>query len=217
MRDANHISDALDQSLDDIEPVPFGERLYSVLEGVSLTPGVLTVKTARAIEPSVDVEASAQRGVGVQLSYEGLRLTRSILRNRDWEATDERGTYYENLLASSVLVSRGFYYLADTGVADQSVSIVRRFGRNQTYEQQPEAADLEDSLEVDVVKLAVNAGADIAMGTIPPSVTSYGDTLARELESEPLPGPDEALTGVEERISTLVGTPEPTGIDEYDE
>lgn len=216
MKDADYISHALEQSLADIEPVPFRERLHEVVDGVSLTPGVLTIVTARAMEPSVEETASAKRGAGVQLSYEGLRLTRAVLRERDWEVNEDK-SYYRDLLAASVLVSRGFYYLADTGVADQSVEIVRRFGRNETYKQQSVTGELEDSLEVDVIRLAVNAGADMAVQTIPPAVTSYADTIARELESEPLPAPEEALGGVEERIGTLAGTPDPTGVDEYDE
>lgn len=216
VRDANHISNALNQSLEDIEPVSFRERLHSVIDGVSLTPGVLTIVTARALEPSIEVTSSARRGAGVQLSYEGLRLTRSVLREKDWEH-DESTPYYRDLLAASVLVSRGFYYLADTGVADQAVDIVQRFGRNRAYQQQSVDTELEDSLEIDAIKLAINAGADMAVQTIPPAVTTYADTIARELEQEPLPEPDEALTGFEERIGTLAGTPEPTGVDEYDE
>lgn len=217
MQEVSYVSEALQESLDDIEPVAFRQRLHSVIEGVSLTPAVLTVKTARAIEPSIDVESSAKRGAGVQLSYEGLRLTRSMIREKHWEAGNDRDSYYFDLLAAAVLVSRGYYYLADTGVATQSVEIVRRFGRNQTYEQQTDVQDLENSLEIDVIKLSVNAGADLAMQTIPPSIMSYGESLARDIQDEPLPGPDDALTGVDERIATLASTPEMTEVDEYDE
>lgn len=206
VKETTHLRGALDISLEDIEPVAFRERLHALLEDVSLTPGVLTIQTAHALEPSITAEAAAQRGAGVQLSYEGMRLTRSIIRDEQWEVPGKRESYYLDLLACSVLVARGFHYLADTSVADQSVEIVRRFGRNQTYEQQNEFERREDSLEVDIVKLAVNAGADMAMQTIPPSITSYGDSLAREIGTEPLPEPEEALTGVEERVVSLAQT-----------
>jgi len=217
VKETTHVRGALEISLEDIEPVSFRERLDAIIEDVSLTPGVLTVKTAHAIEPSISAEASARRGAGVQLTYEGMRLTRSIIRDQQWEIPDKRESYYLDLLASSVLVSRGFHYLAATGVAEEAVEIVRRFGRNQTYEQHSEFDRQEDSLEVDILKLAVNAGADIAMPTVPPSITSYGDNLAREIGADPYPKPDEALTGVEERLTALAQTPEVGEVEEFDE
>lgn len=217
MREVSHVRELLGKSLGDIEPVPFRERLYDVLEGAPLTPGVLTVKTARAIEPSADVEESARRGAGVQLSYEGLRLTRSVVEEKRWEAEGDRSSYYFDLLAAEVLVSRGYHHLATTGVSNQVVDIVRRFGRNQTYTLESEHGELEDSLEVDILRLAVDAGADMTLQTIPAPIRSYGDSLAREIEADPLPDPSVALTGVEERIGTLAASPEPTEVDEYDD
>lgn len=207
MDEITHVNEALQESLADIEPDSFRERLGDVLDAVSLTPGVLTVRTARAIDPGVEAEVAAMRGAGVQLSYEGLRLTRSLIRAEPW-AEDGADTSHDiDLLAAEVLVARGFYHLSDTGVATDAVEIVRRFGRNQTHERRADGPEIDRSLEVDVIDLAVRAGADLATGTVPPVLDSYGADLARELEAEPLPEPEDALPGVEERIATLVTAP----------
>ena len=207
----------LEQSLADIEPPAFRRHLQTVLGDITLTPAVLVIRTARALEPSLDLETCALRATGVQLTYEGLRLTRSVLREERWRATDGQSVYYLDLLAAAVLVSRGYYYLADSGVARQSVETARRFGRHQTYAQTGDLDDVEYSLEADFVSLAVNTGADLAVQTVPPSITAYGESLARDIGREPLPGPVDALVGVEERVTSLAGTPEATEVDEYDE
>lgn len=194
----------MEESLGDVEPRPFRDRLYSKISGISLTPGVLTMKTAHTIDPSLDSAATAHRGAGVQLSFEGLRLTRSIIQEQPWDELDDPEPYYLDLLAANVLVSRGFYHLTGTGVAEQSIEIIQRFARNQTYVQQSTPELLEAPLEIDIIKLAVNAGADMAMQSIPTAVSSYGDTLAHELEQDPLPQPEDALGGVEEQITGLV-------------
>ena len=204
MTEEGAVSDALWDSLADIGPPTFRSHLEGVLEDQSLTPGVLTVKTARALDGSTDLEASAMRGAGVQLSYEGLRLTRAVVDERgalDTAVEEAQEEYYLDLLAAEVLVSRGFYHLATTGVSDQAVEIVRRFGRNQTHELDGQSPT-EASLEEDVIKLAVNAGADMSTTPVSSAVTSFGERLATELEREPLPDPDDALAGIEGRITT---------------
>jgi len=195
---------------------PLRERLQSVITGVSLTPGVLTVKTASTLEPSLDVAAVAERGAGVQLTFEGLRLARSNIREEPWEEDEAIERYHLDLLAANVLFSRGFYHLTDTGVADETIAIIQRFARNQTHEQEARPEQVDAPLEVDIIQLAVNAGADMALGTVPPAVSSYGESLARQLQQEPFAEPETALTGVEERLTTLVGPPEMAESEEHD-
>lgn len=214
--EATVVRETLEQSLADIEPSAFRDHLQDQLADASLTPAVLTVQTARALEPSVDEGACALRGAGVQLTYEGLRLTRSILRDRRWD-DGGRENYYLDLLAAAVLVSRGYYYLADTGVSQEAVEAARRFGRYQTYDQNGDLSEGEYSLEGDFVGLAVNTGADLALQTVPPSITAYGENLANDIGTEPLAGHETALEGVDERIQSLAVRPDATEVDEYDE
>lgn len=216
MTEVTVVRETLEQSITDLDPPAFQSRLQTRLADGPLTPAVLTVRVARTLEPSADMDACALRGAGVQLTYEGLRLTRSILQGERWD-DDNANSYYLDLLAAAVLVSRGYYYLADTGVSEEAVEAARRFGRYQTYDQNGELADGEYSLEADFVALAVNTGADMALKTVPPSVTAYGESLADDIGSEPLAGPETALEGVDERIQSLAGRPEVTGAEEYDE
>lgn len=214
MKEVNQVRESMDDSLADVGPESFRERIAAVLEGTSLTPGALTIKTARAIEPAISMELVARRGAGVQLSYEGLRLTRSILDGEPWQDAPDSESYYLDLLAADVLVSHGFNHLADTGTATQAVEIVQRFGRNQTHEQAAQPEKTESTLEIDAIELAVNTGADCAMQTVPPSITAYATDLAREIQDRPLPDSEAALRDVDERIATLTSSPQVSEVDE---
>lgn len=205
MNDVSLVSEALADALEGFDPAPFGDRLEGVVAGEPLTPGVLTVRTARTLDGTVDERAAARRGAGVQVSYEGLRLTRSTLRGEDWENLETQ-EYHLDLLVAGTLVARGCNLLARTGVVDQAVGIVRRFGRAQTHLQTGDFEATGHSLEVDVVELAVAAGADLALGTVPPAVAALGETLATELEAEPLPEPA-VLDGIEERFAHVEHAP----------
>lgn len=214
MTDTTVVRETLAQSLADVEPPAFQERLQRVITDGSLTPAVLTVHAARALDPTADVDACTRYGAGVQLTYEGLRLTRSILDDEAWDLDGDRQTYYLDLLAAAVLVSRGYYYLADTGVSQDAVDAARRFGRYQTYAQNDRLAEDEYSLEADFVALAVRTGADFALGTVPPSITAYGESLADDIGQDPLPDPDTALDGVPQRLRTLGSPPDLSEVDE---
>lgn len=202
MDELRALRDALNGSLDDLEPPPFYDRVTTVVGDTPYTPGVLTIRTARAIDPGADVEAAAARGAGVQLCYEGLELTRSILRSRPWENGEDPDDYYQDLVVAEVLVSRGFYNLAETGIVNDAVDIVKRFGRTQTTADQLGSRDPDEPLEVDVLALAVNVGADLVMDGVSPSVRARSDAIARELLDYPLPDPAE-LTGVDDQLAAL--------------
>ena len=162
-----------------------------------------------------------ERAAGVQLIYEGLRLIRRLASDDPWTpapgATDTDHTS-DNVavLAADVLVSRGFYLLARTAAADRAVQTVRNFGRDQTLarsrdqnveggepderEDAPTATsereDPDHNLEVDVLRLALVAGATCAEGVSPaPDALSSVATLAQSVEG-PLPGPGTTLDGV---------------------
>ncbi|MFB6151036.1 MAG: hypothetical protein ABEJ40_04440 [Haloarculaceae archaeon] len=82
---------ALD-AVGDVEPEGLRDRIRDRLDDGSLAPGVLAVLSARAVhdareaaEREFPVDAVADRGAGVQLIYEGLRLTRTLVRDPPWE------------------------------------------------------------------------------------------------------------------------------------
>jgi hypothetical protein len=144
------------------------------------------------------------------MSYEGLRLSRDLIHTDPWSNGDrEEGDM--NAIAAEVLVARGFEYLAHTGVAMDVVDAVRHFGRDQTLrETDGTPAELDRRLEADFVRIAVRAGADVALGTVPEPIDTVADELAEELGTDPLPGTEAALGGVAERISAAVASPDRT-------
>jgi len=210
MDETAHARAAFSEGIGDIVPEALRERLEGVLESASMTPGALTVVTATALDESVDLDTASRRGAGVQMSYEGLRLSRDLIHTDPWSNGDrEEGDM--NAIAAEVLVARGFEYLAHTGVAMDVVDAVRHFGRDQTLrETDGTPAELDRRLEADFVRIAVRAGADVALGTIPEPVDTVADELAEELGTDPLPGTEAALGGVAERISAAVASPDRT-------
>lgn len=209
MDETAHARAAFRDGIGDITPDALRARLDSILEAASMTPGALTILTATALDESLEGDVSARRGAGIQMSYEGLRLSRELIHTDPWTDGD-RSDGDMNAIAAEVLVARGFEYLAHTVVADDVVEAVQRFGRDQTYREEPGAdrAALDRGLETDFIRIAVKAGADIALGSVPDEIDSLADELAMELGTTPLPEAETALTGLEDRIATAVAGPE---------
>jgi len=176
---------ALDATAD-VEPAPLRERIATHLDDGSMVPGVLTILAARAasdgaLGPVADsdgtlVEPVANRAAGVQLIYEGLRLTRQLSQEVPWTSGDKDGGDLA-ILVADVLVSRGFYLLARSEAADAAVATVRAFGRDQSLGQETDDRSLDRNLEADVLELAVVAGATLE-GSISPRLREYATSLA---------------------------------------
>ena len=216
MDETAHARAAFRDGIGDISPDALRSRLGGILESASMTPGALTVLTATALEDSIEGDAAARRGAGVQMSYEGLRLSRELIQTDPWTDGDpSEGDL--NAIAAEVLVARGFEYLAHTAVADDVVAAVRQFGRDQTRREDPDAdrPALDRRLEADFVRIAVEAGADIALGSVPESIESLAGELAAEVGTVPLPEPETALAGLEDRIETSFPSPETAPGGEY--
>ncbi|WP_256287716.1 DUF7114 family protein [Halobellus inordinatus] len=191
MDDAVRVRDAAHEAVDDIEPDRLREVLFDRLSVAPMTPAVLALVSARAPETGVDTDTDglAERAAGVQLIYEGLRLTRSLAHDEPWTLTDESDVSGDidadlDVLAADVLVSRGFYLLARTDAADRAVDVVRAFGRDQTL-RRGEGADadaLDRNLEADVFALAVVVGMTAVGETPSPAVLEYASELGRECD-----------------------------------
>lgn len=208
MEDAVRAREAAREALADIEPDRLHEVLDRRLVDASVTPGVLTLTSARALDAGVDLDAVAEQAAGVQLIYEGLRLTRTLAHDEPW-VTETDGDISADLdiLAADVLVSRGFYLLARTEAAERAVETVRAFGRDQTRRSTAETgqAELDRNLEADVFELAVVAGTTAVGATTPTKLLDYAANLARTYDGE-LPPPTVALPETTaERIASLSG------------
>jgi hypothetical protein len=189
MDDAVRTRDAAREALADVEPEALAGALDDRLADAPMAPGALVLLCARALDAGADADAVAERAAGVQLIYEGLRLTRTLAHEEPWlTGADSDIDADLDIVAADVLVSRGFYVLARTGAADQAVETVRRFGRDQTLRRgEGDAVDrtaLDRNLEADVFELAVVAGVGVAGGTPSPALREYAAGLAREFEGE---------------------------------
>ncbi|ELZ34034.1 hypothetical protein C474_03715 [Halogeometricum pallidum JCM 14848] len=209
MDDAVRARNAAREALDDIEPDRLREVLFDRLADASMTPGALTILSARALEPGADADADglAERAAGVQLIYEGLRLTRTLAHEEPWLSGDDGDITGDlDVVAADVLVSRGFYVLARTDAADRAVEVVRAFGRDQTLRRKQDAANTADrNLEADIFTLAVVAGTTAVGGDAPPALLEYAAELARECDAEEtLPPATTAFSdATTERIASL--------------
>jgi len=209
MDDAVRARRAARDALADIEPERLREVLRDRLADASMTPSVLTLLSARTLDSTLNADSLAERAAGVQLIYEGLRLTRVLARDEPWNHGDDAAERADlDILAADVLVSRGFYLLARTETAERAVEVVRAFGRDQTRRRASDDADagaLDRNLEADVFALAVAAGTTAAGVTPGDELLDYAAGLAREFEGE-LPPPDAALPETTaDRILSLTG------------
>lgn len=190
--------DAALMALAEIEPDTLRTELQEIITDASMVPAVVAVRTAERLTGREGEQIAIDRGVGVQLSYEGLRLTRELIREEEQYDASGVTASYLSLVGAEVLVSRGFEALAETPVAHQAIEIVQRFARNQTldYRENAEAGTAGRSLEWEAISLAVAAGASTAVEPVPAFLTEFGENLAAELDSEPFPH----ASGVDMRI-----------------
>jgi hypothetical protein len=196
MDDAARVRDAAREALADIEPPRLRDALHDRLDDASMAPAVFSLLCARALGPEVEaeVDAIAERAAGVQLIYEGLSLTRSLVRSPPWES-DASNRSDTDLLVANILVARGFSLLAHTRAADRAVETVRSFAREETArEADPETGAGPEALETDVFELAIIAGVSAAGATAPPGSRALASDLVASLSEGVLPeGTDDAL------------------------
>ncbi|TKX77472.1 hypothetical protein EXE53_26395 [Halorubrum sp. SD626R] len=200
MDDASRARDAAREALADVEPDQLREALEDRILDAAVTPGVLALITARAIDPDVVLDDVLDRAAGVQLIYEGLRLTRAVAHEEPWVTEPTRSSDIDadmDVLTADVLVSRGFSLLACTDAAGAAVEVVRAFGRDQTLRDRegtdPAAATaLDRNLEVDALELAVVAGTTAVGGETPEELLAYARELAADYDGE-FPPPGRAL------------------------
>ena len=213
MDDVVRVRAAAREAVEDIEPDRLRGVLFNRLSDAPMTPAVLTLVSARAPETSVDTDTDgiAERAAGVQLIYEGLRLTRSLAWAEPWAETadaDVGDTDADlDVLAADVLVSRGFFLLARTDAAGRAVDVVRAFGRDQTLARS-EGADVDAvdrSLEADVFALALVVGMTAVGVSPPPAAVEYAAELGRDCDADGgLEPADVALSETTaERIASL--------------
>ncbi|UPM41793.1 DUF7114 family protein [Halocatena salina] len=217
MDEAAAVRRAARATVEDIEPARLRNALLAFIDSTSLTPGVLTLLTARIRSDSHD--GLKQPAAGVQLIYNGLRLTRQLAHNEPWnDGEEERENANMHILVADVLVARGFYLLAHTNAASTAVDVVRSFGQHQADEHrhdpetegefEPNTSTAEQQLKRDVLELALTTGTVVA-----DSEETTGDlqTVAKDLvetcDGAGFPAPEAFLSpSVADRLTQSVAS-----------
>jgi hypothetical protein len=201
MEDAAAVRRTARASVADIEPERLRDDLHAFIDDGSMVPGVVTTLVGRAHDAEGD--ALSERAAGVQLIYDGLRLTRSLAADEPW-LTGDREEGDMHVLAANALVARGFYLLARTEAATAAVGVVRSFGRDETERRVRDGVP-EGTLEASVLDLAVVAGATAGGGDPTTELRALATDLAETLDA-PFP-PVSALSehDVAERVRRDTG------------
>ncbi len=156
MREAARTRRAAVEAIEDIDPPALQELIVGLLQEGTMAPGALTIACADAPAESGS-NSLTSRAVGVQLIYDGLRLTRDLATTEPWEQSTDASDADLRILAADILVARGFEILASTPAATKAVETVRSFGRSQRHPNSPEVTAVAQ-LEQDIAELAVIAG-----------------------------------------------------------
>ncbi|WP_338729969.1 hypothetical protein [Haladaptatus sp. DJG-WS-42] len=193
MEEAAAVRHAALDAIRDIEPARLRGDIEAILSAGSMAPGVLTLLCAQAVD-NVEPNAIRTRAAGVQLIYEGLRLTRTLTQNPSWETDVEQANL--DVLAADVLVSRGFHLLARTEAADKAVATVQAFGRDQTRRADANADTdtLDRNLERDVFDLALVAGTTAVGATTSPPLRTFVRDLTTTYDDVVFPDPELLFT-----------------------
>ncbi|WP_158055477.1 DUF7114 family protein [Halorussus halophilus] len=226
MEPAVRARDAGREAVQDITPKPLRDRIHALLDDSAMVPAVLTLSSADAADgetagqpsQSYTVEGVAERAAGVQLIYEGLRLTRTLAGDTPWEKESPHTDANIDVLAADVMVARGFYLLARTDAADKAVETVQSFGKDQTDRQQGRDGT-ENGLEGDVFELAVVAGTAVVGRTPPTALLAYVSALAADTDADDSDPPEAVPDAVEKAMTgrspdhVLGGEPRPSATD----
>ena len=188
----------------DVEPPPLRARVTDFLDASSMLPGILVVRCARSLDGQRELVLD-ERAAGVQLIYEGLRLTRTLAHTEPWADRSDHREANIDILAADVMVARGFYLLARTAAAGKAVETVRAFGRDQTHRRaNPEQpANYDRRLESDVFELAAIAGASAAGGAAPDGLRRSMAEIGQGVDPADSPDIDAVLTHVGDALDGI--------------
>ena len=149
------------KAVEDVEPIRLREIITNQIEGDAPAFGLVTIvvseKVGRTSEEPAIVDNKA---AGVQLIYEGLRLTQDLVRGNRWKHNEQKLNTDMDLLAADVMVAKGFHLLSHTKAAHKAVETIRTFGITETkWSDKNDTTSVQHmSLEKDIFELAIIAG-----------------------------------------------------------
>ncbi|WP_330630292.1 DUF7114 family protein [Halocatena halophila] len=210
MDEAAAVRSAARATVEDVEPERLRSSLLGFIDSTSLTPGVVALLTARLCSnPDGDHERPA---AGVQLIYNGLRLTKELAHTEPWLVDGQRERGNMEILVADVLVARGFSLLSHTSAGTAAVDVVRSFGHNEAKEFEddhttPEAT--ERALKRDVLELALITGTsvvdEVQSAGMHTDLHRIATDLVESCDGTGFPAPETFLSnGVADRLTQSV-------------
>ncbi|PSP78111.1 hypothetical protein BRC81_08685 [Halobacteriales archaeon QS_1_68_20] len=207
MDEAAAVREGAREVLRDVSPVALRRVACDAVANGWTAPGVVTVRAARRAGADAIDHDLRRRAVGVQLIYEGLALTRRLVREEPWVdgrvesdggvAAPRRDSDEDpdvEVLAADVLVARGSNLLAYTEAADRCVEVIRNFGQRQTGR---DGFPTDRELEADVMTLAAEAGTTAVTSAPAPHAVEWAESMASALDGSELPDADSLVAGAE--------------------
>tara|TARA_A100001037_G_scaffold184285_1_gene165167 strand:- start:23493 stop:24131 length:639 start_codon:yes stop_codon:yes gene_type:complete len=150
------------KSIDDVFPLQLREIITNQINGESPKFGLATIIISEEVASSnEEVSAVNRKAAGVQLIYEGLRLTQDLVRGNRWKEEEQKLNTDMDLLAADVMVAKGFHLLSHTKAANKAVETIRSFGIEETQHNSSSKHKSSPShmgLERDIFELAIIAG-----------------------------------------------------------
>lgn len=207
MEEAEVARSAARDAISEVSPSPLRAALEDAISDASMVPGALTLLSASAVGGPADDDAVAERAAGVQLVYEGLRITRGLVDDEPWTGDPDLDADLD-VIGADILVARGFRLLAHTDAADDAVTTVRTFGRRQTDVHAGRHSDTP-TLEASVFELAAVAGATATGTDTSLPLRQYAASLAHAQDTTPLPPAADVLPDAIDDTLQRIAKPTP--------
>jgi hypothetical protein len=209
MDEAARARRAARDTVDDVEPAALRELIDELLQSRSMSPGALVFRFALMTNEEIETATMREQAAGVQLIYDGLRLTRELAREEPWIDQNRRDEADLSILAADVMVSRGFHLLARTAAAGKAVETVQSFGCDQTHrrEEHDDGQAIDARLELDTLELAAIAGTTITAGEPNQEYIEMATDVARTV-SVPLPAAEHVLAELDAMTPSISTAPD---------
>ena len=149
------------RAVEEVEPIRLREIITNQIEGDTPTFGLATIVVSEEVGRTNEEPAILDsKAAGVQLIYEGLRLTQDLVRGNRWKNNEQKLNTDMDLLAADVMVAKGFHLLSHTKAAHKAVETVRTFGITETkWSDKNDGTPVPHmSLEKNIFELAIIAG-----------------------------------------------------------
>tara|TARA_B110000263_G_C15196510_1_gene458594 strand:- start:9 stop:659 length:651 start_codon:yes stop_codon:yes gene_type:complete len=156
------VNDSSCNAVSKVEPSQLKELILNRIDQKPSIFGLITTIIANENAESSDElnQSIDEKAAGVQLIYEGLKLTQELVRDEGWKHEENKLQADLELLAADVMVSRGFNLLSHTPAAKKAVETIRSFGQTESIFSNglEKNSSSEESLEKDLFELSIITG-----------------------------------------------------------